>query len=591
MAKGRAPKTWAEEIADLDDPAPRDLDPEQPANESSSEDDNEDDPTAARGHYLEVGSSKLRKRGAALLGPEYSGARISRDDVADELDDDPFASDVSRKGESSDASEEEGYDDPDEVELDNGGDIDPEDEIDSDEAFGEGDEETYSGYAFRGSKTAQGVVVDGRDDFTEEADDDEGFSEMESLDSGPVEDVNGVAKHGDGSVKQGSGIEEDEDMEDMRTEDEGSSSPADEGSDSGETSPDEGPLPTKEDRTALRKMMAESQKAVTSNLSQAAKSDVAKGRAVRHQRTAFDSLLNTRVRLQKALVAANSMSPVASLGSSQPEDPAVAAAERAALRLWSTLDSLRDSLSPSSKPKAVEPINADSTPSLPALWARMKDQDAQYQQSHRKTLDTWALKTAPISSLPRANKFSTTPTQRPLSTVLDQQLQSQTNMEKLIAKTQVPRSCAPLQAAALSSKSNKKPSERADNEENERIPIYDDADFYSLLLRDLLDSRSSHSSVALPVQSTIPGTKDPALRVHKKTVDTKASKGRKMRYNVHEKLQNFMAPEDRGTWGERQASELFAGLFGQKAVFMDEGLDDMDVDVDAEEEGLRLFRR
>ena len=489
----------------------------------------------------------------------------------------------------SDSREDEGYADPDDVDLDVGGGIDPDDEIDSDEAFGEGDEEKYRGYAFRGSKNAQAGTVDGRQDLREEADDDEGFSEMESQDSDPAGAVNGFVRHGDVSVKQGSGVEEDEDEEAMQTEDEGSSSLADEGSDSGASTPDEGPSPAAGDRTALRKMMAESQKAVTSNLSQAAKSDVAKGRAVRHQRTAFDSLLNTRIRLQKALVAANSMSSVASVGSDQPEDPAVSAAEKAALKLWSTLDSLRDSLSLSTKPKVVEPVSANSSPSPSALWARMKDQDAQYQQSHRKTLDTWALKTAPISSLPRANKFSTTPTQQPLSTVLEQQLQSQTNMEKLIAKTQVPRSCAPLQAAVLSSKGNKETSGHGDNEESERIPIYDDADFYSLLLRDLLDSRSSQTSIALPVQSTIPGIKDPALRVHKKTVDTKASKGRKMRYNVHEKLQNFMAPEDRGTWGERQASELFAGLFGQKAVVMDEGVDDMDVD--AEEEGLRLFRR
>ncbi|KAL8866548.1 MAG: hypothetical protein Q9174_006241, partial [Haloplaca sp. 1 TL-2023] len=118
MAKGRAPKTWAEEIADLDDPAPRDLDPEQVARDNSSEDDDEDDPTAAREHYLDTGTSTLRKPTAPPLGPKYSGSRISRNSIANDLNDDPLASDPDRNDGESDDSEDEGYDDPDDVDLD-----------------------------------------------------------------------------------------------------------------------------------------------------------------------------------------------------------------------------------------------------------------------------------------------------------------------------------------------------------------------------------------------------------------------------------------------------------------------------------------
>ena len=117
--------------------------------------------------------------------------------------------------------------------------------------------------------------------------------------------------------------------------------------------------------------------------------------------------------------------------------------------------------------------------------------------------------------LPRANRFSQTPTQQPLTSVLDQHL-STTNASKLIAKTQIPRSCAPIQAAS-------------------RIPsdptIYDDADFYTLLLRELVDQRMADSTTgAAPITSN--GTSLPSSRQFKvkKSVDTKASKGRKMRY-------------------------------------------------------------
>lgn len=67
----------------------------------------------------------------------------------------------------------------------------------------------------------------------------------------------------------------------------------------------------------------------------------------------------------------------------------------------------------------------------------------------------------------------------------------------------------------------------------------------------------------------------------KKVVDTKASKGRKLRYvtsallhadayavsgryEPHEKLQHFMVPVHvRGAWHEEQVDELFASLLGK----------------------------
>jgi protein AATF/BFR2 len=62
---------------------------------------------------------------------------------------------------------------------------------------------------------------------------------------------------------------------------------------------------------------------------------------------------------------------------------------------------------------------------------------------------------------------------------------------------------------------------------------------------------------------------------------------------VQEKLQNFMAPEERGEWGERQRDELFSSLFGQRMALGEH--DDVESDeegdgVDAEEAGLMLFR-
>ena len=62
-------------------------------------------------------------------------------------------------------------------------------------------------------------------------------------------------------------------------------------------------------------------------------------------------------------------------------------------------------------------------------------------------------------------------------------------------------------------------------------------------------------------------------------------------------LQNFMAPEDRGKWGERQTDELFGSLFGQR-MGLGENLDEDEVEIDEgeknaadEEAGLMMFRQ
>lgn len=71
--------------------------------------------------------------------------------------------------------------------------------------------------------------------------------------------------------------------------------------------------------------------------------------------------------------------------------------------------------------------------------------------------------------------------------------------------------------------------------------IFDDQDFYNQLVRELIDRRSSN--VADPIELARKSIELNQLRAkNKKKVDTKASKGRKIRYNVHKSMVNFMAP-------------------------------------------------
>ncbi len=97
-------------------------------------------------------------------------------------------------------------------------------------------------------------------------------------------------------------------------------------------------------------------------------------------------------------------------------------------------------------------------------------------------------------------------------------------------------------------------------QEKDGAEAFDDTDFYQQLLRDIIESRGANGEEG--EQEWVRRQKARKAK-RKKTVDTKASKGRKLRYQVHEKLQNFMVPipVSHGAWHEEQIDELFASLF------------------------------
>jgi protein AATF/BFR2 len=127
----------------------------------------------------------------------------------------------------------------------------------------------------------------------------------------------------------------------------------------------------------------------------------------------------------------------------------------------------------------------------------------------------------------------------------------------------------------------------------EDVEVFDDTDFYQQLLRDVIDTKGGDAAQVEWMASQ-------RKRKSQKKVDTKASKGRKIRfvsiflsltfaskgilyrYQVHEKIQNFMVPVPlpAGAWHETQIDELFASLLGK-------GFDNLEGDVgDIQHSGL-----
>ena len=107
-----------------------------------------------------------------------------------------------------------------------------------------------------------------------------------------------------------------------------------------------------------------------------------------------------------------------------------------------------------------------------------------------------------------------------------------------------------------------------DNNEGRRVQeydseIYDDDDFYHQLLRDLIEYKSA--DITDPIQLSKQWIQLQNMRRKmKRKIDTRATKGRRIRYNVHNKLVNFMAPITiNDVWSNQAKDELYNSLFGK----------------------------
>lgn len=131
--------------------------------------------------------------------------------------------------------------------------------------------------------------------------------------------------------------------------------------------------------------------------------------------------------------------------------------------------------------------------------------------------------------------------------VLNQIQYTLSDKEKLVRKTQLKRSNYQILGEEK-------------NDEQYNSEIFDDDDFYHQLLRELIEFRSA--DLTDPVQLSRQWIQLQNLRSKmKRNIDTRATKGRKIRYAVHSKLVNFMAPMDEGTWTEEAKTDLFKSLF------------------------------
>ncbi|KAJ5729500.1 Protein bfr2 [Penicillium malachiteum] len=549
MAPGKV-RSLADQLADLEDPTPKDFDPEDLERDGQSSDEEDGktlDVDAGREHYQAVGKGKLRKQEAVELGKQYAGTRVSRDALDDDSDHDPFAA----------RSDDEEMSDGD---SDDSGAVSAEDGTEDSADDQQSDDESPP-------------TDSDSDMFSEEEEEEE--LEFDSADEEESDDED----------------DEENDMESDEESDEEDNVPAKKRSSKSARPTESGPV--SEDREELRRLMASDQKTIAATISQAAKADASKGKAVKDQRSTFDALLNTRIKLQKGLGSINDISALVVSGEESNEseqgeanEDAIKSAESAALALWSTLEELRNVLADahakdgSKKRKRPSPITPGIKSDL--LWERMAELESKALIHRRANLDKWSSKVrGGSSSLPnaRGKLLGSASGQQTITAVLDAHV-----------------------ATELGDRSSKRARQSNGADSPTAVePVYDDTVFYQSLLRDLVEQRMSSSDAMTGGMDTLHQLPT-RLPIHpitgmrndkvKRDIDTRASKGRKMRFTVHEKLQNFMAPEDRGVWTGRAREEFFASLLGRSASGLLGEDDDSasDGESDREEGGLKLFR-
>lgn len=127
---------------------------------------------------------------------------------------------------------------------------------------------------------------------------------------------------------------------------------------------------------------------------------------------------------------------------------------------------------------------------------------------------------------------------------------------ELIRKTQIYRGDYEIYGV-------EKPEANDDGTFNElQLPeIFDDSEFYHQLLRELIEYKSNIDENQSEITKKFIELQKVRSKMKKK-VDTRASKGRKIRYIVHNKLVNFMPPKDDSEWTDEAKNELFNSLFG-----------------------------
>lgn len=243
-------------------------------------------------------------------------------------------------------------------------------------------------------------------------------------------------------------------------------------------------------------------------------SDIEKGQHILNQKRIWDSSMDLRIRTQKLLTMSNRF-PLKTI--SLPEETTNALNEKLG-RLTVSLTQIRQAL-------------GDFSPNSSDIF----QQHSISKDLHLGVLNKWSMKTQLSQGKLKDVKTSGLKS-------FNQSLSSQVNaalgdMDRLVKRTRMQRT-----VYSIIGEKRKDIDGSSLSDDNLCPEIFDDNDFFHKLLKDLVTSGSDLVTDSIVVETE--QLADSVLKKKKrKLVDTRASKDRKIRYTVHPKLVNFMAPE------------------------------------------------
>ncbi|KAJ9566610.1 hypothetical protein OSB04_002576 [Centaurea solstitialis] len=293
--------------------------------------------------------------------------------------------------------------------------------------------------------------------------------------------------------------------------------------------------------------------------------DLLKGQAVKSQRALWDKTLEFRFLLQKSFSNSNRLpqEPIRSAFCSSGEGVEEAYSDLID-STKKTLDSilkLQEALiekNPSIMEAAEEGDAAQDSRSLDDASKNSVEGDEEWFQISRMqsrmasfrdtSVDKWQRKTQVTSGAAGIkNKF-----QAFNQNISEQVASYMRDPSRMIKGMQQRISVVPVFGNVHDSTLNKDEVINADGDPE----LLDDSEFYQQLLREFFETVDAGSSETAFYALKRLQTKK------RKIVDRRASKSRKIRYHVHEKIVNFMAPEPMNI--PSMAPKLFENLFGLK---------------------------
>lgn len=279
--------------------------------------------------------------------------------------------------------------------------------------------------------------------------------------------------------------------------------------------------------------------------------DTQKSQHVRNQLVKFDDYVDFRFKLQPLLNSANRLPRSKTLRNVKRGNSEISALLDGSVNELEGL--MQDLLELSVAELECDSIEVPkienlklSESKMQKFWDEMTRIDAALDPFAQAALQKWHNKMTLSSDL-KAKKTLKMLNQDPYQQV---QIALQ-DEERLVARTRVFRG----------DNSKKRFGSSQENEQSREFDdIFDDNDFYQVLLKDWTASHGALSSSTASAMSAVLVTK----KKHRENVDPRASKGRKIRYDVHAKLVNYMVPQiEKGAWNDSKIDEFYASLLGQ----------------------------